>query len=199
MKISVVPTEGNILSICLEEEVFCLVHPSIVGRRPFFPSSCDSSEDLKKLVFELVQKGAKRHLLKRLSQRSYSSGELKKSLREKLVPQAIVETLIEECQKLGYLNDEAWIEAFVRSCRTRKMGKRAIIQKIRQKGIEIDQIEPFLPTKEQESEGIVRLLETRYRHRDLKNRKEKDKVIAALIRKGYSLETVLETLKNCQL
>lgn len=71
-----------------------------------------------------------------------------------------------------------------------------ILSKLRQKGLSpqtLSHIEPSLSPTE-EFNAIQHLLETRYRSKDLKDRKTRQKVFAALMRKGFSYEQVSHAL-----
>jgi len=142
-------------------------------------------------------KEAKRLLLKKLGMKSYATLELKGWLKEKGVESAISEQLLEEFQQLGYLNDTAWLASFVRVQRARRYGSRTIALKLMQKGFSKEQIAAALASDDPADEGaaIQKLLESRYRSRDLKNPRERQKVVASLMRRGFSLDLIFKTLK----
>ncbi len=59
-------------------------------------------------------------------------------------------------------------------------------------------IEIFRESESEEDNSkssIEKLLDSRYRSRDLSDRKERDKVIAGLMRKGHDLKDIFEVLK----
>jgi len=198
MKIEITPHDHlkGVLLLTVDEEFSKEIHTSIFGRRPKFKfHSGDVSEQFEQKEFERSQY----FVLKRLTQRSYSSFELRAQLGERLVSSRNIERVIEECTRLGYLDDVAWLDSFIRSQKSKKLGPRMIEQKLYQKGVPKSFYEPILEkgmTDEAQIEGIQKLLNTRFRSRDLSDLKVKKKVIASLIRKGFDYELVSKVLKN---
>jgi regulatory protein len=142
---------------------------------------------------------AKRYAYKRLAMRSYHSIELRKVLTEKQFNKESIEQVISELTRLGYLNDKDWIEAYINSLITRNFGPRQIYLKLKAKGIPEDESESFLEKiacTNSQSAHIQTLLKTRYRHRDLSNFKERQKVIASLVRKGFELSEIYSYLNT---
>ena len=139
---------------------------------------------------------AKRYVVWRLSAQSYHSEPLKRLLKRKGYPQDIVEALITECQARGLLDDRAWLESFVRQ-RLGRESARAVVAKLRAKGIpskEAAEAVACLQDPDEEKQQIARLLETRYRSRNLGDFKERQKVVASLLRRGYPYEAVAAAL-----
>jgi regulatory protein len=140
---------------------------------------------------------AKAYALRRLGAKSQHSLELASAMAGKGVEEALVVQIIDELTQAGYVNDRAWLEAFVKHQQLRKHGPRMIIQKLQAKGISSQAakqaVEEFGQSEMQE-EAIQRLLETRYRSKDLTNHLERQKVFAALIRKGFSVNQIQKAL-----
>lgn len=124
----------------------------------------------------------------KLSQKQYFSEELQKKLLSLGFLESAVEKALQEISSFGYLNDAENVESLIsRAVRLRK-GPRWIQQKLFEKGIHLPQnLEEYYPKK-------IRLANIR----DLmqNNRKEKQKVIASLIRKGYLLEDIISVYNN---
>lgn len=132
----------------------------------------------------------------RLSAQSYHSEPLKRLLKRKGYSQEIVDALIAECQARGHLDDNAWIESFVRQ-RLGRESARSVVAKLRNKGISSKEAAAAIarwqdPAEEQQQ--ISRLLETRYRSKNLADYKERQKVVASLLRRGYPYEAVAAVL-----
>lgn len=139
---------------------------------------------------------AKRYVVWRLSAQSYHSEPLKRLLKRKGYSQQIADALIAECQERGHLDDKAWVESFVRQ-RLGRESARAVVAKLRTKGIPSKEAAAAVahwqdPAEEQQQ--IARLLETRYRSKNLTDFKERQKVIASLLRRGYPYDAVAAVL-----
>lgn len=197
MKITIEPdsVKRDILTLFVEDEPWAQFHKKIFGARPKF-----AAKNISELCEEFVEKewrSAKNFALKCLARKSYHSHELKKLLKECLVNDVIIDEVIGECRELGYLDDDDLILRLMQREKSKQGGPRKILWKIRRKGIEDEQIESKLDVTyplEEQAAGIKQLLETRYRSRDLSCPKEKQKVVAALLRKGFTFEAVQQVL-----
>ena len=196
MKIEILSHEHRkgVLLLSVDEDFFREIHTSVFGRNPKFSFHSENiSEQFAQKEFER----AHYFILKRLSQRSYSSFELRRQLEDRLVSANTVEKVIDECTRLGYIDDRAWLEGYIRSQKFKKLGPKMIESKLYNKGIPKSFYESFLEnclTTEDQKKGIEKLLTSRFRSRDLNDFKEKQKVFSALIRKGYDFEIVKELL-----
>lgn len=135
---------------------------------------------------------AKRYALKRLSSQSLHSAQLRKILHEKQVSDDIINQIIVEFQRLGFLNDPEWIQSYIRG-HSKRHGPRSILAKLRLKGIAREEVEETLHSmsdSDTQKESILNLLKTRYKSRDLSDYKEKQKVIASLMRKGFDFDAI---------
>lgn len=191
MKIEQRPKEGRkeVLILFMEDEPWKEIHVAIFGRRFKFPS-VSNLDEWQQQFDQLEYRQTKNYVLRRLSMQSYHSAQLTKLLKERLVQAHTIQRLIAECLDWGYLDDKAWLAAFKRG---KRLGLRAIAMKLRTKGLSREEIEDFITENrdpEEEKEGILRLMQTRYRHKDLNQPKERQKVIAALMRKGYDFEWI---------
>ncbi len=140
---------------------------------------------------------AKVYALKRLSSKSYLTKELRESmLRKEFLPEH-VERILNECRELGYLNDDEWLDAFVRGQISKKRGPKAIAAKLFQKGISRDKIQTIVTSLNEDhsqADGIRLLLKTKYKNKNLSDYQEKQKVIASLARRGYDFDEILAAL-----
>jgi regulatory protein len=137
---------------------------------------------------------ARAYALKRLGMKSELSSDLKKALLRKGYSEDIADKIVYECQQLGYLNDDEWIERYIdRFSRTK--GARSIAYALQCKGIDSDPVkEKIAALKPQEPDQINHLLHTKYAKKDLSDPKQKQKVIASLARKGFSLDNILKEI-----
>lgn len=190
------------VSLLIDGELWHTVHISIFGKFPKFPEA--PQNELDEHFRALERKGAKSFLLRRLAMKNYHSTELTAALEKRGVDKSISLSLIAEFAEQGYLNDEAWLSSYIRSLRQQRFGYKAIEMKMRVKGIgEQEALAAIKIAKENEGgederHSITRLLATRYRSRDLSDRKEQQKVVAGLMRKGFSLEDIFEVLNSAR-
>jgi len=138
---------------------------------------------------------AKHYLYKLLAMKSWHSVELQKKLKKYELSSEEISNLIEEVEKLGYINDDEWLASFIRGQTAKKISPRMITCKLRQRGVSFDP-ELVKGTMESESLQISALLKTKYKNRDLKDYKESRKVYASLARKGFSHQAILSEIKK---
>jgi regulatory protein len=198
VKITVSPKGDRlyVMTLFVDEEPCCDFHLSIFGRRPAFKASDRQELDLQLATLEY--RGARRFVLKRLAMKSYYSGELRAALEKRLVSHATIEKLLSEFLLLGFLNDREWVAGMARQLHQQKHGSRVILLKLRAKGVpemEAAAAVQLLNGTKGERENIAKLLATRYRNRDLSDPKERQKVIASLVRKGYELTDIFAAIR----
>lgn len=136
---------------------------------------------------------AKRYLLAALCKQSLCTSQIRQRLKRREVPPEMIEELIEEVIRLGFVDDKQWVESFVRRQQARHDGPMAIKLKLRAKGVEGDLIDELVPRDESlQLEQIQELLQSRYRKFDLTDFKQRHKAVAALARKGFNLDIILQ-------
>lgn len=198
MKISYKPSEkkNDVLTLLIDGEPWKDVHIVIFGRRPKLPKEAASLKEWQEMWELLEYQRVKNYALRRLSVQGYHSFLLKKLLLERLVQPILAQKIIEELSALGYLDDQAWLESFMRS-QLKRYGVRAIMAKLQAKGFSSEYVQKIAqqwrnPIDEQQT--IERLLQTRYRSKDIKQFKDKQKIIASLLRKGYPFDSIQAAL-----
>lgn len=199
MKIDCMPKEGRrgVFVICIDEDPWREIHASIFGRKPSLPKTGTTLSEFESLFEQLEYRGAMRYALKRLSLKGQPAAEFEGALEERLVSPNVINRIVAECSRLGYLNDQQWIESFIRCQLARKLGPKAIVMKLQAKGIASDVAKASvsqMSDAKRQIQSIHGLLNTRYRTRDLSDYRTKQKVIASLIRKGYSIDVIRQAI-----
>ena len=184
--------------ICVDGEEWREVHRSVFGRRSPFPREADASFDLEKEFATAEYRCAREYVLRRLSERSYLEADLRKMLKERLLGAEVIDTVIDDMFEYGYLDDAAWAAGYVRQRLLAKDGPRKILQALRMKGVDEGLIDAAMEVDVDQESAILRLIETRYRSRDLSDYNERQKVTASLLRKGYDLQPILIGIKAAQ-
>lgn len=142
---------------------------------------------------------AKTYAWGRLARKSQPSVELRKHLAHREYSEEIIERVILECQNSGYLDDVAWINAYVKGQISRHQSPRAIAFKLQNKGLPRDQIQSTLEElcgEEERAQGIRALIDKKKGKLDLQDRKQRDKLIAGILRKGFKLSEILNIINE---
>jgi regulatory protein len=195
----VIPKQGRkeLLSILIDGEEWKTIHTAIFGKNPSFPL-CSSEMEWKQLFEKIESERVKNYALRRLSAQNYHSAQLTKLLKERLVTNAVIAKTIREFQAKGYLNDQDWIRSFVRSQRKR-LGLSAILKKLYAKGVsseEIQQVKETYQNSEEDYLNIQNLIKTKYRSKNIKLPKERQKIIASLVRKGFNFDQIINVFET---
>ena len=199
MHVLFLPQAGNQpwWEIVVNGEVWRVVHRSIFGKKPRFPA-INSEEDLQSEFDRYEYLRVKGYVLWRLSKQHYHSEQLLKLLRDRKVQDLSAFRVIEECCDLGLLDDQAWIDSFLRS-QGKKYGLSFILKKLYAKGVSsktINAIAASWDNHEDEIESIQKLIKKRAASKNIQEPKERQKMIASLMRKGYSYEQVRKALES---
>lgn len=140
---------------------------------------------------------AKTFAWKRLARKSQPAIEMRKHLQDRDYSESIIERVIQECQSSGYIDDQAWLDAFVKRESSRNQSPRAIAYKLQQKGIDKELIQETIARlcgEESRVRSIRALIAKKSKSLDLKDHSQRDKLIASLLRKGFNLSEILEVL-----
>ncbi len=140
---------------------------------------------------------AKQWAARRLAMKSYRSEELRAKMLAKF-PEEVVELVIAQFTQFGYLNDEEWLKSQIRQQKSRNKGVKAILFYLLGKGIAREAAEKALQQEVSEEEQEVALgqwIHKKSRQYDPKDRKARDKLIASLLRKGFSYEMIKKKIQ----
>lgn len=185
-----------VLLLMQDDEVIKEIHTSIFGKNPRFVAKGSLSISEQLLSWE--KKCVRNFVLRRLAKKGYTSFELKKILKERLVSASSIEEVVSEMERLGAIDDKEWVLGFIRG-KSKSSGTKSIIYKLKNIGIPEEMAAPLLAQEESErpqGERIRYLLERKFRKYDLTQAKEKQKAIASLLRRGFDYEEIVSELKK---
>lgn len=151
------------------------------------------SQNLKESPYSKV----KAYAFRRLSAQSYHSEQLAKLLSKKQADDKTIKCVIEECKRLGLINDDVWVKNFIQS-QKRKNSFKIIISKLLLKGLHPETVKEIINREkpDDETETIQLLLNTRYKSKNLSDYNQRQKVKASLLRKGFNFEQINIVFRN---
>ncbi len=126
-----------------------------------------------------------------LSRREHSINELRTKLGRKTDNPEWIEESINYLKQLKYLDDERYIQNFLKDCNEyKKYGPSRIKQELKLKGIDKELInQTFLDSEFDYFESAVQCLNRKCRDK-ITDRKEKDKLTRFLLSKGFSFDMI---------
>ena len=148
---------------------------------------------------EKEKRAAKLYALRLLNRQLYHSTDLAERLKKREHSQEIIRPLIDELLELGYLDDLAYVRGRVKSEFRKTHGPRWVRQKLREKGIPRDEVELVLSEtydEEQAREQLCRIALTRYSKLDPTDFKDRQKLMAALQRRGYDFQIIQGAIED---
>jgi regulatory protein len=154
-----------------------------------FLSKCDDRSDFYRKWEEIEKKAAKEAALTLLSRKSYFSMELKKKLSLKKLSEPAIHFALQECQRLGYVNDEEEQKRFIEKEERLGRGPRLIALKLKARGMKGE-------VACDQQRAILRLLQTRFRKYSLKNLQDRRKIFLALLRRGFEPAQINSCLRT---
>jgi len=132
-----------------------------------------------------------------LSYRPRSTAEIRRNLKEKDTPEAVIDAAVEKMTGMGYLDDAAFARYWVDNrSQFKPLSHRALRQELRQKGLADAVIDEALG-EQSESDLAYKAATTQLRK--LRNRTEKEfktKINAFLQRRGFSYSTTQDVVRR---
>lgn len=132
-----------------------------------------------------------------LSLRSRTEKEIAESLRKNAYPEKTIARVMARLLEVGYINDAAFAENWAASRTNKGMGSRRIRMELKHKGVHQDEIDSALSSIDEEDmlAGAIKTAEKAARGKDLKSPADRQKLIAALARRGYDYAAAKQALQ----
>lgn len=139
---------------------------------------------------------AKKRCMNLLKARAYTEKALRDKLREGGYPEESIEEALLYVKSYGYVDDLEYAREYIR-CNKDKRSRKGMEEKLRQKGISARDLEKaFVDSYEAEEEELLQhqlacsiLRKKKYDPASC-DQKERQRIYAALLRKGLSAETI---------
>lgn len=190
MKISHTKGRGKKIHLLLDDEYQITTDIDFWAEHYFKDGTEITQEEWESLTDSIYYKKAVDKCYDLLSRRDHSVKELKTKLL-RTVDEKNADKAIEKMLELGYLNDEKYARNLVKYlAQTRNMSKNHIKQEMFKRGIPNEII--ILVMEDYEFDNVscvVDLILTKYRNK-LNNEDGNKKVIASLMRKGFSYSDI---------
>ena len=190
MKISHTKGRGKKIHLLLDDEYQITTDIDFWAEHYFKDGTEITQEEWESLTDSIYYKKAVDKCYDLLSRRDHSVKELKIKLL-RTVDEKNADKAIEKMLELGYLDDEKYARNLVKYlAQTRNMSKNHIKQEMFKRGIPNEIINSVMEDYEFDNVScVVDLILTKYRNK-LNNENGNKKVIASLMRKGFSYSDI---------
>lgn len=186
------PTKKGRYALMVDGEFLFSLHRDTVLLTPWLQRDAEvTPPQLEDLRREDEVRQAKEKAMDCLSAAAQTGGMLREKLRRRYSEEA-VEAAVCRMEELGLINDLDYSRRFAADAvNLRYYPKRRIAAELQRKGVSEEILSEVLAeiTEETEIKTASRLLEKQYREK-LCDRRERDKVKAALQRRGFGCETI---------
>ncbi len=153
----------------------------------------------REIIEDMLPLRAKKRAMHLLKNRSYTTHQLKEKLERSLYPSKAVEDAVAYAASFGYLDDWQYAIDYIEYNKERKSRNR-IISDLLKKGISREMSEQAWgevageDSKELENNQILRLLQKKDFSAEMADIKEKERMMAFLYRKGFSIQNIRNAL-----
>lgn len=151
-----------------------------------------SREIYDKIHDEVLMKRAKLRAMHLLNDMGRTESQLKMKLDQGGYPEDIVEMALAYVKSFGYVNDLNYARNFIES-RKNKKSRLELKMLLKEKGVSQEHIERAMEEcyeKEDSVEAIRKIMEKRHYCPEEASYEEKQKIMAYLVRKGFSYDDI---------
>lgn len=199
--VTTVTREKRHFKVTLDETDTFLVPWSLFEERPLSEGDTVDGEEYKNWLTVHQYRYAMKVAGDYLSKSGHSSRDVyDRILRAGCLPDT-AELVVYKLQQLGYLNDAEYAAAIIASRTGRRYGKNRIRMELRRKGLDEETARKALENTDEEAlkENAAALAEKLLRkHRGEEPFEARRKVLAALVRRGYSWDEAKEAVESAK-
>lgn len=154
-----------------------------------------TDREAEALLDSVRRSGLKEKALDLLTRKPQSRKELERKLKEWGAGEAESAALCDRMEKLGYLNDASYAAQVVRYYSAKGFGEKKLRDELYRRGIPREMWDDALEQAQDPAEAIDAFVSKKLAGKDL-DRKQLQKVSAALARRGYSWSDINDALRR---
>lgn len=133
-----------------------------------------------------------------LASRSRTEKEIEESLKRNAYPEKAIARVMARLIDAGYLDDADFAANWAASRTGKGIGPRRIRMELRQKGVSLKEIDDAVSSINTDDalNGAIRIAEKASRGKDLSSPADRQKIIAALARRGFDFSIAKQALQS---
>lgn len=155
---------------------------------------CQTKKELSDCSLKIDLKIARGVVYKALALKGYMKSELQKKLKGVKIDPRAIETVLEECAKLGYIDDQREGKLFVQREKRRGLGPQMIAYKLQQKAPELKEMVREEMSEEEQATLIKKWIEKKTVRVNFEEIKVKEKLYRFLRGKGFDDHLIRQEL-----
>ncbi len=197
------PVDKKRFRVSIDGEADFVLYSSEINKYKLQENGEISDEVYREITETVLPKRCKLRAMNLLQKRDYTTQQLTDKLKEGMYPRDIIDDAIAYVTSYRYLDDDRYARDYI----TYHMANRSrnrIIQDLTSKGIDRDNIISLMDELYQEDDGeaerdqIRKLLTKKHYDPENVDFKEKQKIMAFLMRKGFSLADIKREMSICE-
>lgn len=133
-----------------------------------------------------------------LASRARTEKEITDALRKNVYPETIIARVMQNLHDSGYINDKEFAEHWAASRTSKGLGFHRIRMELRKKGVDQEQIDDVLSQVDEEDliASAIKSAQKACRGKNMNDPADRQKVIAALARRGFDFSTARAALEK---
>ena len=153
----------------------------------------------EEIISVVLSKRCKLRAMNLLQKKDYTTRQLRDKLEEGLYPKELVDEAIEYVKSYKYLDDERYARDYI-AYHISTRSKNRIVQDLITKGISKDMLMPIIEelydeeSSDVEIDQVKALLVKKHYDPDTTDFKEKQKIMAFLLRRGFQMSTIRKAM-----
>lgn len=173
---------------------------SMLRERPYRSGMPFDKDAFHSFLMERSYPFAMEKAVSLLASRARTEKEIVEALRKNAYPENAIARVMQRLLEAGYINDRDFADHWTASRTSKGFGTRRISMELRQKGVNPEEIDEILSHVDEEDllEGAVKAAQKAARGKDLSNPSDRQKIIAALARRGFDFSTAHKALAVIQ-
>lgn len=195
---SIEPLNKNKSKVFIDEDFAFVLYKGELRKFNIKENQEIPEETYTKIVDSVLVKRAKERVLFILKSSDKTEAQLRRKLKEGLYPEKVIDLAVEYVKSYHYIDDENYAKNYVERMKNKK-SKRQILGELYLKGIDKESAEEAFgePDEDDLEEMQIRdfLKKKRFVLEDT-DKKVKEKLISALLRKGYPYEKVSKIMRD---
>jgi regulatory protein len=198
-RIEKIQFKKNVFKLYFENGVNLTVFADTIVKFALKPNISISENEYDKLVsydkFNRVMFDA----LNLVSRRAYSENSLKRKLTQRGYNTDITDKVLVRLKELNYLNDNNYAKNYALYLYKKGKGSFLIKPELERQGLDKDSIKEALDYIKEENEPfeiILKVLKTKFKNFNNKDKNETKKVIAFFLRRGFTFEDISKAIRD---
>lgn len=180
--------------ILVEGETWKEVHRQLYKRYLKEILRCQTKKELSDCTLKIDEKIARGIVYKALALKGYMKSELEKKLVAFKIDSRAIASILEECERLGYVNDQREGKLYIQREKRRGLGPQMIAYKLQQKLPELKEMVREEMSEEEQTALIKKWVTKKTARADLNEIKVKERLYRFLRAKGFDDHLIRQEL-----